>query len=200
MPNQFTCTTARALVMVAAALAFGVSIAQTKLAGTQDVLNWIKPAEWTGNLTPSLGSASASIKVVFFVDYQCPTCRKTDPLVRRAVAKRPDVALIYRQFPLRYHPLAKPAAIVAENARAHGNFDVVHQRLMEGQELTEATIKDAARKAGVSKTESTNAAERIESDRSLEQRVKLSSVPTFVVIENGRARLMNRQQLLDFLE
>ncbi|MDR3692284.1 MAG: thioredoxin domain-containing protein [Fimbriimonas sp.] len=187
------------LCAVATAM-FGVSLAQTDLGMKSASFDSVKPAEWTGKLRPSIGSASAAIKVVCFVDYECPICRITDPLVRKAVAKRHDVALIYREFPLFVHQFAKSAAIVAENAREHGTFDVSHRRLMEGKSLTEASVKDAARKAGVSMIATPQTAAKLAADHDLEQKAKLSFVPTFVVIESGKITLLNRSQLLDFLK
>ena len=196
MPNLFTCKTLGALFLAAIAIMPGTVIAQTP---PQFTVDSIKAEEWTANLLPSLGASSAPIKIVFFVDYQCPSCRTADPLVRQAISKRTDVALIYGEFPLVHHPLAKPAAIIAENARAHGTFDVAHKRLMQGQTFTEGTIKDAARIAGVSLRATTQTDARIEADHSLERKVNLASVPSFIVIENGKSTLMNKQQLLDFL-
>lgn len=197
MPNLFTCKAIGALLIATAAVMLGTAIAQTSPKLSVDS---VKPEEWTANLLPSIGSTSAPIKVVFFVDYQCPSCRTADPLVRQAISKRPDVALIYREFPLVHHPLAKPAAIIAENARAHGTFDVAHKRLMQGQTFTEGTIKDAARIAGVSLRATTQTHARIEADHSLERKMNLASVPSFIVIENGKSTLMNKQQMLDFLK
>ena len=200
MPNHYICKTLRPLFVIAAAVLLGSSIAQTPLSKPQDALASIKPEEWVSNLQPSMGSTSAPIKVVFFIDYECPTCRAADPQIRRAVLKRSDVSLTYREFPLSHHSLAKPAAVVVENARLHGTFDLAHRRLMEGQTLTENAIKDAARKAGVPTVGTSQATGQIESDHVLEQRVHLLSTPSFIVIENGKASLMNKQQLLVFLK
>jgi len=173
MLSQFICKPTRSFFVAAAVVMMGASVAQTE---------------------------SNKSRVVFFIDYQCPSCRTADPLIRQAVSKRSDVALIYREFPLANHPLAKPAAIVAENARDRGTFDLAHKRLMEGQTVTEGAIKDAAHVAGVSTNETARATERIESDRSLEKLVHLAYVPSFIVIENGKSTLMNKVQILDYLK
>jgi protein-disulfide isomerase len=200
MLSQFICKPTRSFFVAAAVVMMGASVAQTESNKSQVQVGSVKPAEWTGNLRPALGSHSAAITVVFFIDYQCPSCRTADPLIRQAVSKRSDVALIYREFPLANHPLAKPAAIVAENARDRGTFDLAHKRLMEGQTVTEGAIKDAAHVAGVSTNETARATERIESDRSLEKLVHLAYVPSFIVIENGKSTLMNKVQILDYLK
>ena len=200
MPNSFIRSSLRALFVSTFVSLVGASIAQTEAAKSQTEIDSIKPTEWTSNLAPSLGSASAPIQIVFFVDYQCPSCRTADPQVREAVSKRPDVALIYREFPLHMHQFAKTAAIVAENARVQGTFEVAHKALMDGKTLTQATLKVASLKANVSTKESASVAKRLESDHLLETKAKLNMVPCFIVIENGKAKLMNKQHVLEFLK
>lgn len=200
MPNQFICKTVRHLFITATAVMLGSSLAQATSGKGQDSVDTIKPAEWTANLHPSIGANSAPIKIVFFIDYQCPSCRSNDPLVRKAVSKRSDVALIYRDFPLRMHALAIPAAIVAENARAHGTFERAHQSLMSGRVVTTESIKRAAREAGVSTSQTPQAAHRIELDGSLARKAKLHYVPCFIVIEGGKSTLMTHHQVLEFLK
>jgi len=200
MLHQFTCNSFRSFFVAATAVMMGTSMSQTGSLPSGTPFDSIKPTEWTSNLAPSIGAKAAPIQVVFFFDYQCPSCRTADPVVRQAVSKRSDVALIYRDFPLAMHPLAMPAAIVAENARAHGTFDQAHRSLMAGTSVSAVTIKNAALKAGVSVSETPLTAKRIKSDRDLEQTAKLNYVPSFVVIENGKSTLMNKQQLLEFLK
>ncbi len=200
MPNQFICNLRGSCITILAVAVAGASQAQTGPGKTPFDANSIKPSEWTANLKPAWGNAAAPIKVVFFVDYQCPPCRSADRLVRKAISKRKDVALIYREFPLHFHPLARSAAAVAENARAHGTFEIAHRRLMEGEAINEASVKDAAHKSGVPTTESPKSTKRIDSDHQLEQKAALVSVPTFIVIENGKSTQMTRQQILDFLK
>lgn len=200
MPNQFTCKILRTFILVGAVFFVAISSGQSDPLKAQDKFDSIKSKEWISDLHPSIGKASAPIKVVFFVDYQCPSCRIVDSVVRSAISKREDVALIYREFPLQMHPLAKQAAIVAENARSQGTFDLAHKRLMEGQSLTEVAIKDAARRAGVSTKATKDSSVRIESDHSIEQIAKLNYVPSFVVVADGVSMLMNRKQVLEYLK
>ena len=196
MPSPFISNIFRFAIIAVA----GASISQACLVKVQDKIDSVKPETWIGDRHPSLGSPSAPIKIVSFIDYQCPTCRSADPILRRMVSKRSDIALYYREFPLQMHQFAKSAAIVAENARAHGTFEAAHRRMMDGKDLTEAAIKDAARKAGVSTVESAQTKSKLESDRDLEKSVKLNYVPSFIVIKDGSSSLMSKQQLLDFLK
>ena len=200
MPTSFIRNSVRSILAAGALAIFSASIAQTDSTKVQSEFDAIKPSEWTNSVAPSIGSVSAPIKVVFFVDYECPSCRTADAVVRQTIAKRSDVALIYREFPLYVHQFAKPAAIVAENARAHGTFNIAHKVLMEGKALTENSVKVAAHKAGVSTIATPAIASLLASDQAFEKKVKLTFVPCFIVIQNGKSPLMNKAQLLDFLK
>lgn len=64
---------------------------------------------------PTLGSSTATVTIVEFLDYQCPYCRKAAPLIRAFMAKHAaDVRLIVRDFPItEIHADAENAAIAA---------------------------------------------------------------------------------------
>ena len=163
-------------------------------------MSLILPEEWTANLTPSIGKVSAPIKIVFFVDYQCPSCRKNDPLVRQAISKKPNIALIYREFPLpKLHPLSTDAAIIAENARQNGTFALAHKRLMEGKTLDITSLREAARSAKVSTKASAQTSNRLAMDHAITLKGNLKSVPSFILIENGKSTLLSPTEMLAYL-
>lgn len=64
---------------------------------------------------PTLGSPTATVTIVEFLDYQCPYCRKAAPLIRAFMAKHAsDVRLIVRDFPItEIHADAENASIAA---------------------------------------------------------------------------------------
>lgn len=71
-----------------------------------------------------LGSADAPISLVEFSDYECPFCGRfftqTFGQLAQNYFEPGKVKLIYRDFPLNFHPNAKPAALAAECAREQG--------------------------------------------------------------------------------
>lgn len=77
-----------------------------------------------GNV-PMLGNPSAKIRIIEFLDYQCPFCRHSAPEVRAFMAAHADdVLLEVRDFPLEsLHPQAVDAAIAANCVFAQGNAD-----------------------------------------------------------------------------
>jgi len=65
---------------------------------------------------PSLGSPTATVQIVEFVDYQCPFSAKKASVMRSFMAKHPkDVYLVVRDLPLTdIHENAEAAAIAAD--------------------------------------------------------------------------------------
>ena len=65
--------------------------------------------------SPSLGSPSATVRIVEFVDYRCPFSRKVAPILRDYLARHAsEVSLVIRDFPItELHPDALDAAVAA---------------------------------------------------------------------------------------
>jgi protein-disulfide isomerase len=60
---------------------------------------------------PSKGPADAKIVLVEYADYECPSCRQLDQILRAILPTQPEVRLIYKDFPLiQIHPWAMTAA------------------------------------------------------------------------------------------
>ncbi len=60
---------------------------------------------------PSKGPADAKIVLVEYADYECPSCRQLDGVLRAMLPTQPQVRLIYKDFPLtQIHPWAMTAA------------------------------------------------------------------------------------------
>ena len=60
---------------------------------------------------PALGPADAPVTLVQFVDFQCYYCRRAAPMLERLMRERPDdVRVVYKDFPLQGHPVARRAA------------------------------------------------------------------------------------------
>ncbi|MEL6615577.1 MAG: thioredoxin domain-containing protein [Bacteroidota bacterium] len=83
------------------------------------------------------GPENARITLVQYGDFECPFGRQVFEIVRDVQARfTDDVRLVFRHFPLRYHPHALIAAIAAEAvAEASGAeaFWAFRERLYENQ-------------------------------------------------------------------
>jgi len=82
------------------------------------------------------GPASAVVTLVEYGDYQCPACGTAYPEVKRLQREfGTNLRFVFRNFPLtEVHPLARPAAEVAEAASLLHRFWPMHDWLYEHQE------------------------------------------------------------------
>jgi len=85
---------------------------------------------------PVRGSATAPVEVVVFSDFECPFCRRTEPVLARLVEQfQGDVRLVWRHFPLSIHASARPAAEAAQCAHDQGKFWAYHDALFSDPAL-----------------------------------------------------------------
>lgn len=82
------------------------------------------------------GSAEAAVTLVEYGDYQCPACGMAYPEIKRIQrAFGTDLLFVFRNFPLsEVHPLARPAAEIAEGAGVLHQFWPMHDWLYENRE------------------------------------------------------------------
>jgi protein-disulfide isomerase len=73
---------------------------------------------------PNSGSATAPVTVVMFTDFQCPSCSRTHPIVKSAIAAYGDrVRFVVRDYPLeQLHKDSFQAALAANAAAKQGKF------------------------------------------------------------------------------
>jgi protein-disulfide isomerase len=72
---------------------------------------------------PAKGTANASVTIVEFTDFECPSCARQHPVLERIVSEFGDrVRLVVRDFPLSQHANARKAAEAAEAAREQGKY------------------------------------------------------------------------------
>ncbi len=77
--------------------------------------------------SPQRGPGDAWVTIVEFADFECPYCRVEEPVLQAITAAYgSDVRVVFKHFPLGFHPDAWPAAIAAECARAQGRFWEMH--------------------------------------------------------------------------
>ena len=83
----------------------------------------------------SKGPKNAPITIVEFADYECGFCSQAGETLSKVMEKYPGkVRLVFRDFPLNFHPNAIPAAIAARCAGAQGKFWEMHDRLFQNQQ------------------------------------------------------------------
>lgn len=97
----------------------------------------VRMIDKTGNdATNSAETATKSITLVEYADFQCPACKAYHPIVKELLAAFPDqVKLVFKNFPLKsIHQNAMNAAIAAEAAGKQNKFFEMADTLYEHQE------------------------------------------------------------------
>ena len=98
------------------------------------------------------GPADAPITVVEFSDFECPFCKRADPVVRQMLERYPtQVRFIYRDFPLDHiHQKARGAAEAARCAGEQGKYWEFHHLLFDkSPALTPEDLKSYAKQLGL---------------------------------------------------
>ena len=101
--------------------------------------------------SPAKGTADAPVILTVFSDFQCPYCSRVVPFVDEVLAKNPGkVRIVFKQFPLRMHNFALPAALASLAAREQGKFWPMHDLLFANfNQLSEEKIRALAKEAGL---------------------------------------------------
>ncbi len=106
---------------------------------------------------PFRGDANAPVVMIEFSDFQCPFCRSffenTLTQLEEKYIKTGKVKLVYRDFPLSFHPAAQKAAEAGECADDQGKFWEMHDKIFEeqskqGQGTIQFSVDDIKKWAG----------------------------------------------------
>ncbi len=145
---------------------------------------------------PSEGSASAKVTIVEFSDFQCPFCSSfyNSSLVpmRKDYIDTGKVKIVYRHFPLGFHPEAQKAAEATECAKDQGKFWEMHDKIFLNQpSLSVANEKQWAKDLGLNSAtfnqclDSGKKAAVVSADQKAGTEAGVSGTPTFFI--NGKS-------------
>lgn len=87
---------------------------------------------------PSKGPADATVTLVEFADFECPSCRQLDLILRNLLPKYPKVRLVYKDYPiLDLHPWSMTAAIAGHcaNVQKPDAFWKMHDAIFDAQDV-----------------------------------------------------------------
>ena len=141
---------------------------------------------------PSKGNADASVTIVEFTDFQCPSCAQQHPVIERIVSEFGNrVRLVVRDFPLSQHANAPKAAEAAEAAREQGKYWEYIAVLFRNQSALEVDkLRQYASELGLDRArfdaslDSGKFAEKVQRDVLDGQKLGVNGTPTFYV--NGK--------------
>jgi len=140
-------------------------------------------------MSPVGGNAEGSVTVVEFFDYNCPYCRRAEPVLAELLTKNPDVRLVYKEFPT----LADSSRFASRAALAAGRqspelYKAFHNALMKAEgRVTEDKVVEIATAAGVNiermrvDMADPAIAQSIDKNIELARAIGVSGTPTFVV-------------------
>lgn len=141
---------------------------------------------------PMKGNPAGRITLVEFVDYECPHCKRVQPVMRQALEEfRNEVRLYFKHYPLGSHTNARLAAEGAVAAHKQGKFWPFNDGVWANAEsLSPAKLEQIAKESGLDvekwrkDLESTEVRQRVTKDRADGETLGLTSTPTIYI--NGR--------------
>ena len=141
-----------------------------------------------------VGKKNAPITITEFLDLQCPFCSRFHTPIKQVLKEYPDkVKLLVKNFPLGFHPNAKPAAKAALAANEQGKYIEMTELLLEnGADVSEAKLQEHAKTLGINydklkadlKNKDAQYEKQISEDMALAQQIQVMGTPTFFL--NGK--------------
>ena len=103
---------------------------------------------------PSRGPTNAAVTIVEFSDFQCPYCGREYPVIERLMKEYDGkLRLVFRHYPLDFHPFAQKAAEAGACAQDQGKFWELHDKMFTNQgKLAVADLKGYAKSLGMDAT------------------------------------------------
>lgn len=99
------------------------------------------------------GNKDAKVTLVEYSDFECPFCLRHVATMEQVLADYPDdVRLVYRHFPLSFHPEAQKSAEASECAAKQGKFWEMHDAIFAENEKGTMSVtrwKAIARELGM---------------------------------------------------
>lgn len=181
-----------------------VSTKGTTVAGADDSAGAADAGAGTGTVTagvtsidddPIKGDRDAKVFIVEFSDYECPYCaafyNETEGQIIENYVNSGDVAFVYRDLPLSFHPYAQPQAEAAECIRAQSNDETyweAHDAIFDrGGQLENDELVALGGELGVDEGELSDCiengdmTEEVNADASDASAAGVSGTPGFIV-------------------
>lgn len=141
---------------------------------------------------PAKGPSDAKVTIVEFSDFECPFCSKAEDSVTEVMSHYAGkVRVVYRHFPLSFHPHAQKAAEAAACAEEQGKFWEMHKQLFANQQkLGVDDLKAHAAAVGLDATKfaeclDTNKAKaKVDGDQKAGSEAGVNGTPAFFI--NGK--------------
>jgi protein-disulfide isomerase len=161
--------------------------------------------------SPSIGPENAKVTLIEFADFECPSCRQLDRILRDFMASYLEIRLVFKHFPLtEIHPWAMTAAIASQCTYEQNPaaFWKMHDAIFDTQDAISTSnvkekMEDLADKQALNvdafKTCMSNpeTAQQVEQTKGQGRSLKITGTPTTFV--NGRRLMGADERLLEQL-
>ncbi len=135
------------LVTVTASLAAGLVSEAAAQEPSSDLLS--RDSVLHDPAVPVAGNAEADFTIVEYFDYQCPFCKKVEPVLRQVVAQDGHIRLALRDWPI-FGDVSRYAAAMALAAQFQGKYPQAHDALIGAKtRLSEPVVRDLLQGAGI---------------------------------------------------
>ena len=100
-------------------------------------------------VAPKRARPGYDVTIVEFFDYNCPYCRRLEPVLNNLLASDPKVRIVYRDWPI-FGPASREAARAAIASQWQNRHAAFHEALLTSPaRLDSAGVKTAATRAKV---------------------------------------------------
>jgi protein-disulfide isomerase len=100
-------------------------------------------------VAPKRAGRAYDVTVVEFFDYNCPYCRRMEPVLNALLRSDPKVRIVYRDWPI-FGPASREASRAAVASQWQGKHAAFHEALLTSPaRLDSAGVKAAAARAKV---------------------------------------------------
>jgi protein-disulfide isomerase len=137
--------------------------------------------------TPTLGNPNGNTVLVEFLDYQCGHCKKMTTTVKNLINQNKNLKVLVKELPILGEE-SSFAAKVALAANEQGKFAEVHYGLLSTTDkLTNATVENIAKAAGVDWSKIETALQNNSVEKQLDQvftiaqQLNIMGTPAFII-------------------
>lgn len=176
---------------------FGEKQQQESLKKLEATLNSNKDELLKASDSIAMGDDKATVKLVAFIDPNCPHCRTFEKNITQVMGDFKNVQFLYRQYPI----LGPDSEVVARGLVAvnmQGKFPGISEKVSTSQEkLTKEKFIELAK--GVKGLDLTKLAKDMDSDtvkaqiqntRILAEKIGIDSTPTVILADKAGARIL----------
>ena len=157
-------------------------------------------------LLPFVGQENSNITLVYFFDYKCGACKKSNSVLHNLLKKYPNIKILYKELPI----LGPDSRDLARSALAIYLIEPIkypsfHDALMTEQNVTNEAIKKILKTLDIKESDYENALKNPKIDESIDKinelasKIGLRGTPA-LIINNDLVTGANEEQLSKIIE